>query len=99
MASFRGLTWLRLAPATAPCASRTCIPNNTTRGRCVQSHGPAHRAGTTLVAAGKLAATSCERRRSGRVCSGAVLTHADAAVTRARQVANTLQSCPNVSEG
>ena len=65
MASNRGMTWLRLAPATAPCASRTCIPNNTTRCRCVQWHGPAHRAGTTLAAAGKLAATSCERRRSG----------------------------------
>ena len=41
MASIRGLTWLRLAPASAPCASLTCTPNTNTRGRCVQSHGPA----------------------------------------------------------
>ena len=33
------------------------------------------------------------------VCSGAVLTHSDAAVTRARQVAKTLQFCLIVSEG
>ena len=37
--------------------------------------------------------------RLPRVCSGAVLAHADAAVARATRLANTLQSRPRLAEG
>ena len=103
MTSFRGLTWHRLAPATVPCFAHLHPEQPHAQAECVQSHGPAHRAGTTLVAAARLAAYSCERRRSGRVCSGAVLTHADAcghtSQTGRKTLYNCARRCPRAEAG
>ena len=102
----RAATWLarwpphhllttRPTPPSLPTSASPPTPRHTCPHHAIHTHqcSLAHPLADSAIALPAPTST-----RLPRVCSGAVLAHADAAVARATRLANTLQSRPRLAE-